>query len=230
MTAAQWPLVACSDAEEATDRILCTEATETKQGERGDSGGPLLVKVTDEWVQVGLLYWLDPENGVTLHQDVTAYADWIASAASSDPTLQLDILNRTGVWCRIDMPGLTHMEKIEVHDYPDEVDVGKRRQATFVGSSFRIEIQCGDSESDGTGGSTTSVVAPPPPAPEPFQPQPVSVALGNSGDTVSLMTTEAGGFTLNGEEFKSGGIVTAENGSEYVLTLADSQWTASLEP
>ncbi len=68
----------------------------------------------------------------------------------------------------------------------------------------------------------------PPPAPPPFQPQPVEVALGESGTNITLMTTESGGFTLNGEAF-SGGEVTAENGNMYNLTLADGKWTAAYQ-
>ena len=80
------------------------------------------------------------------------------------------------------------------------------------------------------GGEEPAVVQPPapPPAPPPFQPQPVEVALGESGNT-TLMTTEDGGFTLNGEKFESGGTVTAENGNMFVLTLADGKWTAAYD-
>ena len=71
----------------------------------------------------------------------------------------------------------------------------------------------------------------PPPAPPPFQPQPVEVALGASSDAITLMTTEAGGFTLNGEDFASGTEVTAENGSAYALTLdAAGAWAAAFVP
>ena len=78
---------------------------------------------------------------------------------------------------------------------------------------------------------SSPVVAPPqpPPAPPPFRPQPVEVALGESGDRVTLMTTEAGGFTHNGEAFRGGGRVTAENGNEYILELADGVWTAKFD-
>ena len=65
----------------------------------------------------------------------------------------------------------------------------------------------------------------PPPAPEPFQAQPVEVALGTSGSTVTLMTAQGGGYTLNGEAF-AGGEVTAENGNKYLLALDDGGWTA----
>ena len=44
------------------------------------------------------------------------------------------------------------------------------------------------------------------------------------------MTTEDGGFTLNGEPFESGNSVSAETGSAYVLTLADGQWIAVYQP
>ena len=70
------------------------------------------------------------------------------------------------------------------------------------------------------------VQPPPPPAPPPFQPQPVEVALGASGDSVTLMTKEGGGFTLEGEDFE-GGTLAAENGNEYELALADGEWAAT---
>ena len=73
-------------------------------------------------------------------------------------------------------------------------------------------------------------VAAPPPAPPPFQSQPVEVALGESGTAITLMTTEGGGFTLDGEAFESGGTVTAENGNEYALTLTDGSWAAAYVP
>ena len=80
------------------------------------------------------------------------------------------------------------------------------------------------------GDEPAPVVQPPapPPAPPPFQPQAVEVALGESGN-VTLMTTEEGGFTLNGEEFESGGTVAAENGNNYLLTLADGEWSAAYQ-
>ncbi len=69
----------------------------------------------------------------------------------------------------------------------------------------------------------------PPAAPSAFQPQPVEITLGTSGETVTLMTTESGGFTLNGEAFASGGNVTAGNGGQYTLTLAEGTWTAQFD-
>lgn len=80
------------------------------------------------------------------------------------------------------------------------------------------------------GDEPAPVVQPPapPPAPPPFQPQAVEVALGESGN-VTLMTTEDGGFTLNGEAFESGGTVAAENGNMYLLTLADGKWSAAYQ-
>ena len=72
----------------------------------------------------------------------------------------------------------------------------------------------------------------PPPAPPPFQPQPVEVALGENGGNVTLMTTEAGGFTFNGEAFEGGADnpVEGEGGRMYALTLADGTWTAAFLP
>ena len=87
----------------------------------------------------------------------------------------------------------------------------------------------------GCGGDEPSATATPPapaPAPPPFQSQPVEVALGESGGTATLMTTEAGGFTLNGEAFEGGtdSPVEGEGGRRYVLTLADGTWSAAFLP
>ena len=64
-------------------------------------------------------------------------------------------------------------------------------------------------------------------APSSFQPQTVTVILGISGSTVTLMTTPDGGFTLDGRAFAHGGTVTAANGNQYVLMLADGNWSAT---
>ena len=82
----------------------------------------------------------------------------------------------------------------------------------------------------GCGGDEPAPVARPPapaPAPPAFQPEAVEVALGESGDMITLMTTEAGGFTRDGEAFETGAEVTAENGNVYTLTLADGAWAAA---
>ena len=60
-------------------------------------------------------------------------------------------------------------------------------------------------------------------------PQAVEVALGSSGSTVTLMTTQAGGFTLDGEDF-TGGDVNAENGNTYTLSLVNGEWRATFVP
>ena len=71
----------------------------------------------------------------------------------------------------------------------------------------------------------------PPPSPPPprFVPQEVSVELGDHGGSVTLMTTQSGGYTKDGEPFQSGTTVEA-NGNEYKLTLADGKWTAEYLP
>ena len=68
-----------------------------------------------------------------------------------------------------------------------------------------------------------------PSTPPPFQPEPVEVALGASGQSITLMTTEAGGYTLNGSPITSGVIYTAANGS-YRLTFSGTTWTATFVP
>lgn len=67
----------------------------------------------------------------------------------------------------------------------------------------------------------------PPPAPPGYVPQAVEIALGTSGDTVTLMTTEAGGYTLNSAPITSGTtVVSASNGSTYTLVLDGTTWSA----
>lgn len=69
----------------------------------------------------------------------------------------------------------------------------------------------------------------PPTDPPPFQEEEVKVALGENGGTLTLMTAEGGGFTLDGEAFTGGADnpVTGEGGRMYVLTLAEGTWTAA---
>lgn len=62
------------------------------------------------------------------------------------------------------------------------------------------------------------------------QAKPIEVILGKSGESVTLIAAEDGGFTLDGEAFASGDEVTAKNGNTYVLTLMDGDWTAIYKP
>ncbi len=58
-------------------------------------------------------------------------------------------------------------------------------------------------------------------------PQRIDIVLSRSGETVTLMTTESGGFTLDGRAFESGETVTAGNGDRYTLTMdANGRWEA----
>ena len=72
-------------------------------------------------------------------------------------------------------------------------------------------------------------VPPPPSAPPPFQPQAIEIALGASGQSITLMTTEAGGFTLDGESVTSGATYSATIG-DYTLTFSGGHWTATFAP
>ena len=74
--------------------------------------------------------------------------------------------------------------------------------------------------------------APPaPPAPPPFQPQSVVVQLGTKGGATTLISTQAGGWTRNGQPFTSGSTIRGENAQSYTLTLVNGTWTAQfVEP
>ena len=55
--------------------------------------------------------------------------------------------------------------------------------------------------------------------------------LGEHGGKTTLISTEAGGWTHNGEGIVSGAVVRGENSAEYELTLSDGRWTAEfVEP
>ena len=64
-----------------------------------------------------------------------------------------------------------------------------------------------------------------------FAPRRVDVILGDSGGWVTLTTTEAGGYTLDGEAASSGTVVTGSDGARYRLDRgADGAWAATLVP
>lgn len=65
-----------------------------------------------------------------------------------------------------------------------------------------------------------------PPPPPPFQPQTVVVQLGTRGGATTLISTQAGGWTRNGQPFTTGSTVTGENAASYRLTLSNGRWTA----
>ena len=67
-----------------------------------------------------------------------------------------------------------------------------------------------------------------PPVLEAFQPRSIAVHLGGSGETVKLVTTADGGWTLNGEALASGDTVTAPNGGTYRLSYSEGVWAATL--
>ena len=75
--------------------------------------------------------------------------------------------------------------------------------------------------------SGDSSAPPTPPAPPPFQPQTVVVQLGTKGGATTLVSTQAGGWTRNGQPFTSGSTITGENSASYRLTLTNGTWSAA---
>ena len=74
----------------------------------------------------------------------------------------------------------------------------------------------------GCGGEATPRL----PAPPPFVPASVVVQLGELGGATTLISTQAGGWTHNGQPFTSGGTVRGENAATYRLTLSGDSWSA----
>ena len=68
------------------------------------------------------------------------------------------------------------------------------------------------------------------PAPPPFVPTSVVVTLGAEGGATTLLSTQAGGWTHNGQDFSSGSTVRGENAATYRLTLSGGTWTAEFVP
>ena len=62
-----------------------------------------------------------------------------------------------------------------------------------------------------------------------FQPQAVEVQLGDTDDEITLMSTEVGGWTLDGDDFEAG-VLILEDGRTYDLQMDDGQWTATFQP
>ena len=63
-----------------------------------------------------------------------------------------------------------------------------------------------------------------------YIPATIRVALGASGDTVEIRTTESGGYTIGESLITSGTSIIVESGDKYTLTLDDEGlWTATLE-
>ena len=68
------------------------------------------------------------------------------------------------------------------------------------------------------------------PAPPPFVPRNVVVTLGEQGGATTLISTQSGGWTHNGQPFSSGGEVKGQNAATYRLTLSGDSWSASFVP
>ncbi|MCY4666477.1 MAG: hypothetical protein OXC29_00630, partial [Rhodococcus sp.] len=62
-----------------------------------------------------------------------------------------------------------------------------------------------------------------------FAPESTDVALGASGQSVTLTQLEAGGYGIDGAAIEPGHTYTAANGN-YTLTMADGVWTATFAP
>lgn len=62
------------------------------------------------------------------------------------------------------------------------------------------------------------------------QPPATRVALGTSGYSVLLTRQENGTYRLNGQPFTSGSTWSAPNGSRYVLTVSNGEWSSSFVP
>ena len=79
----------------------------------------------------------------------------------------------------------------------------------------------------GCASESTPRLAPPP---APFVPTSVVVTLGSKGGATTLLSTQSGGWTRNGQPFTSGSTVRGQNAATYRLTLSGSSWSAEFVP
>ena len=68
------------------------------------------------------------------------------------------------------------------------------------------------------------------PAPPPFVPTTAVVTLGTKGGATTLISTQSGGWTHNGQSFSSGETVRGQNAATYRLTLSGNTWSAAFVP
>ena len=68
------------------------------------------------------------------------------------------------------------------------------------------------------------------PAPPPFVPTTAVVTLGTKGGATTLISTQSGGWTHNGQSFSSGETVRGQNAATYRLTLSGNTWSATFVP
>ena len=171
-----------------------------------------------EWVLIAINSWWNTGPVFSRYVRVAEHREWIASTTAEPAHLSVTFENKTGQQCSI--TGLSGGLGLGMAF----LEVGETESHTFdeLPVNATLTLRCSE--------DVLAPVAPPtpPPAPPGFTPEAVEVALGESGDSATLMTTEAGGFTLDGGAFESGGTVTAENGETYRLVLSDGSWTAAL--
>ena len=56
----------------------------------------------------------------------------------------------------------------------------------------------------------------------------ISISLGDSGESITLIQSASGGYSFNGSPFQSGDILTAGNGNKYRITRDDAgNWSAA---
>lgn len=84
---------------------------------------------------------------------------------------------------------------------------------TPIGTQYRLTVD--------DDGAWTAVYAPP---------DPLSIPLGNSGNTASITKNENGRFAVDGTEFDPGNIVEVANGDRYRISLIDGAWQTLFVP
>ena len=227
MTQARWNLIDCSGYE---SEHLCAYGLGTA-GETGDSGGPLLMDLAGETLQVGVASHAHPETGAIFYVPVAAYREWIDETLASEPP--------PDDACAVEPVDPAVVPQVPGHVpppfQPESVDValgehgGTVTLMTADGDGYTLYGQpFAGGEIKGNGGRRYMVdLGPDGIWTAAYVPDSQSVQLGDDG-RISLVRGEDGTWRLGSDPVLSGHRVTTESGRVYRLMVSyTGAWSAT---
>ncbi len=115
----EWPIYDCPqdvvDKGAADEKSICTAGSFFMRSATGDSGGPLLVRVSGRWEQVGILAYSEINSAISIrnsgslasiYTSIPESIEWIQTVLPElfgDKTLAINIENQLGLGCKVEM-------------------------------------------------------------------------------------------------------------------------------